>query len=70
MAKEEQGCVFATGDVVMVAEGELANLLGRVVAVEGGRVTVLPRHEDLKVSLIENCCLCSSDHLVRRVIYA
>ncbi len=41
--------VLVPGDVVEVTEGDLMNLQGRVTSVEGNTVTVLPRHEDLKV---------------------
>lgn len=37
------------GDVVEVTEGDLMNLQGKVVSVDGNTVTVLPRHEDLTV---------------------
>ena len=38
------------GDVVEVTEGDLMNLQGKVLSVDGNTVTVLPRHKDLKVS--------------------
>ena len=37
------------GDVVEVAEGELVHLLGKVITVDGNKVTMIPKHEDLKV---------------------
>ena len=40
------------GDVVEVIEGDLMNLQGKVISVNGNTITVMPRHEDLKVS---NC---------------
>ena len=43
---------FAAGDMVEVCEGELINLPGRVIRVDGNKITMLPKHEDLKVS----CC--------------
>ena len=43
--------VLVPGDVVEVVEGDLTNLQGKVLSVEGDTVTILPRHEDLKVSL-------------------
>ena len=39
---------FAPGDNVEVTEGELINLQGKVTRIDGNRVTILPRHEDLK----------------------
>lgn len=47
---EEKNHNFAPGDNVMVAEGELKNLMGKVISVEGDKVHVLPDHEDLKDS--------------------
>lgn len=40
---------FAPGDMVEVCEGELMNLQGKVIRIDGNRVTMLPKHEDLKV---------------------
>ncbi len=39
---------FSNGDNVEVVEGELQNLQGRVIAVDGTKITILPKHEDLK----------------------
>uniref|UniRef100_A0A1I8HYD8 Transcription elongation factor SPT5 n=1 Tax=Macrostomum lignano TaxID=282301 RepID=A0A1I8HYD8_9PLAT len=39
---------FAPGDVVEVCEGELKDLQGRVIRIEGDEVTILPNHDDLK----------------------
>lgn len=52
----EQECVtiddsahsFSPGDNVEVCEGELIHLQGRVIAVDGNKITMLPTHEDLK----------------------
>ncbi len=38
------------GDVVEVVEGDLMNLQGKVISVEMDTVTIMPKHEDLKVS--------------------
>ncbi len=46
-------CVLMPGDVVEVVEGDLMNLQGKVTSVEGDTITVIPRHEDLKVSNIQ-----------------
>ncbi len=37
------------GDVVEVVEGDLMNLQGKVISVELDTVTIMPKHEDLKV---------------------
>ena len=37
------------GDVVEVVEGDLKNLTGRVVSLEGDSITVKPHHKDLQV---------------------
>uniref|UniRef100_A0A4W3HGL2 Transcription elongation factor SPT5 n=1 Tax=Callorhinchus milii TaxID=7868 RepID=A0A4W3HGL2_CALMI len=36
------------GDNVEVCEGELINLQGKILSVEGNKITILPKHEDLK----------------------
>ena len=41
---------FATGDMVEVCEGELIHLQGRIIRIDGNKITMLPKHEDLKVS--------------------
>lgn len=44
----EKETKFAPGDKVEVAEGELVHLKGKVMAVDGSKVTMLPSHEELK----------------------
>ena len=39
---------FVPGDMVVVAEGELQHLQGKIVRVDGNKITMLPKHEDLK----------------------
>lgn len=39
---------FSPGDRVEVAEGELIHLQGRVIAIDGSRITMLPNHPELK----------------------
>lgn len=39
---------FIPGDVVEVCEGELIHLQGKVISIDGNKVTMLPKHEDLK----------------------
>ncbi|GFO29479.1 transcription elongation factor spt5 [Plakobranchus ocellatus] len=43
---------LAPGDRVMVAEGELQHLPGKVIKVDGNKITILPRHEVLKDPLV------------------
>ena len=43
---------FAPGDRVMVGEGELQHLPGKVIKVDGNKITILPRHDVLKVSFL------------------
>ena len=38
------------GDVVEVVEGDLKNLTGKVLSLEGDTVTVRPHHKDLQAS--------------------
>lgn len=44
----EKETKFAAGDKVEVAEGELVHLQGKVIAIDGSRVTMLPNHPELK----------------------
>ncbi|CAK8694828.1 transcription elongation factor SPT5-like isoform X2 [Clavelina lepadiformis] len=44
--KSEKVNRFIPGDNVIVSEGELANLLGKVISVDGNKVMMLPKHED------------------------
>lgn len=48
-AKEEVGHSFATGDVVEVCEGELMHLQGKITTIEGNKITLIPKHEELQV---------------------
>lgn len=41
--------MLVPGDVVEVMEGDLMNLQGKVMSVDGDTITIVPRHEDLKV---------------------
>ena len=48
--KEDSAALrYAIGDPVIVADGQLMNLYGRVLAIDGDQVTIMPKHEDLKV---------------------
>lgn len=40
---------FAPGDNIEVIEGELVNLRGKVLSIDGDKVVIRPDHEDLKV---------------------
>ena len=46
--KDDLVHTFSTGDNVEVIEGELMNLQGKVLAVDGSKITMQPKHEDLK----------------------
>lgn len=41
---------FSAGDNVEVCEGELVNLHGKILAIDGNVITLMPQHEDLNVS--------------------
>ena len=43
------GPQLAPGDIVEVSEGQLMHLQGKVINVEGDVITIMPKHEDLKV---------------------
>lgn len=45
------GHSFSAGDNVEVCEGELMNLQGKILAIDGHLITIMPKHEDLHVSL-------------------
>ncbi|CAJ0572588.1 unnamed protein product, partial [Mesorhabditis spiculigera] len=38
---------FSPGDIIEVAEGELVNLRGKVITIDGDQVHFMPEHEDL-----------------------
>ena len=46
--KDDIAHAFSNGDNVEVNEGELINLQGKVIAVDGSKITILPKHTDLK----------------------
>ncbi len=45
--KDDMAHAFSTGDRVEVIEGELLNLQGTVLAVDGTKITMKPTHKDL-----------------------
>uniref|UniRef100_A0A4X1SXC3 Transcription elongation factor SPT5 n=1 Tax=Sus scrofa TaxID=9823 RepID=A0A4X1SXC3_PIG len=45
---EEREHNFQPGDNVEVCEGELINLQGKILSVDGNKITIMPKHEDLK----------------------
>ncbi|OQR73724.1 transcription elongation factor SPT5-like, partial [Tropilaelaps mercedesae] len=47
----ESGELFAPGDNVIVCDGELVNLQGKVITVDGNKVSILPKHDDLNEPL-------------------
>jgi len=55
--REEAAHSFASGDMVRVAEGELINLKGKVLSIDGNTILILPKHEDLKVSQMKYALL-------------
>ena len=46
------GPILAPGDMVEVCEGQLMHLQGKVINVEGDVITIMPKHDDLKVLYI------------------
>lgn len=46
--RDDHSHSFAPGDNVEVCEGELIHLQGRIISVDGNKITMLPTHEDLK----------------------
>ena len=48
---KEESHAFSNGDNVEVMEGELVNLQGKVIAIDGTKITIMPKHEDLKEAL-------------------
>jgi transcription elongation factor SPT5 len=55
VTKAEVTHTFASGDMVEVCEGELIHLQGKVIRIDGNKITMLPKHEDLKVTFLF-CC--------------
>lgn len=48
---EDKGHSFAPGDNVEVIEGELAQLTGKILSIDGNKVKIMPNHEELTVPL-------------------
>lgn len=48
------------GDNVEVCEGELINLQGKILSVDGNKITIMPKHEDLKVHTHTHTYVCLS----------
>lgn len=42
---------FSMGDNVEVCVGDLENLQAKIVAIDGTMITVMPKHQDLKVCM-------------------
>lgn len=49
-AGKEREHNLQAGDNAEVCEGELINLQGKILSVEGNKITLMPKHEDLKVT--------------------
>ncbi|ERL95479.1 hypothetical protein D910_12741 [Dendroctonus ponderosae] len=43
---------FSAGDNVEVCEGELINLQGKILSIDGSMITIMPKHADLKEPLV------------------
>lgn len=57
-AGKEREHNFQPGDNVEVCEGELINLQGKILSVDGNKITIMPKHEDLKVGAVLPACTC------------
>lgn len=42
---------FSTGDNVIVCEGELVHLQGKIISIDGNLIMVQPKHDVLKVNI-------------------
>ena len=49
---------FSPGDIVEVTEGELVNLQGKIISIDRNKITMLPKHEDLKVDYCNTLSIC------------
>lgn len=56
-AGKEREHNFQPGDNVEVCEGELINLQGKILSVDGNKITIMPKHEDLKVGILLSTCI-------------
>lgn len=56
---------FSTGDNVEVCQGELMHLQGKILSIDGSFITVMPKHEDLKVSTHNDSLISCSKYLLR-----
>lgn len=57
LAGKEREHNFQPGDNVEVCEGELINLQGKILSVDGNKITIMPKHEDLKVGTLLSTCI-------------
>ncbi|MGH0126121.1 UNVERIFIED_CONTAM: hypothetical protein FKN15_025478 [Acipenser sinensis] len=48
MTGKERAHNLQAGDNVEVCEGELIHLQGKILSVDGNKITIMPKHEDLK----------------------
>jgi len=49
--KKNQFHSFSNGDNVIVCEGELINLQGKIISIDGNTIMVMPKHEELNEAL-------------------
>ena len=49
----DDGHNLVTGDIVEVIEGSMLAMQGKVVKIDGKRITIQPKHEEFKVQF---CC--------------
>jgi len=47
--KDDTSHSFSTGDNVIVCEGELIHLQGKIISIDGNMIMVQPNHDVLKV---------------------
>lgn len=48
-----------------MCEGELINLQGKILSVDGNKITIMPKHEDLKVGAAPLVCTCWVESMMR-----
>lgn len=46
---DEERYIFVIGDVVEVVEGDLVNLKGIIFSIDGNKIIIMLKYDDLKV---------------------